>query len=132
MPAINYQDTFLKLVEAHDELDDDEFNACKEILESSGHLLRVEIDEDIEWEESSSDAYQECPLVTQTFSVFLGQEKIYEGQRIFGSELVDPTHTGTGGRWEAIQVDMGDEDTVCGALAELGHEVEWPEVPPWK
>lgn len=129
MTTTNYQDVFLSLVDAHTELDEDEFATTREVLENSGRLLRVEVDDELEWEESVSDQYEECPLVIQTFTVLLGEEKIYEGVRMFGSELVDPTHTGTGGRWEAIQVDAGDEDSVCSALEELGLEVDWPDVP---
>jgi hypothetical protein len=132
MKTKNFQDIFLKLVDAHTELDDDEFATYKDVLETSGRLLRVEVDDELDWEESVSEDYEECPLVIQTFTVFLGEEKIYEGVRMFGSELVDPTHTGLGGRWEAIQVDGGDEDSVCSALEELGHEVDWPLVPAWR
>ena len=132
MTEINFQDVFLKLVHAHTELDDGEFATYREVLGTSGRLLRVEVDDELEWEESVSAEYEECPLVIQTFTVLLGEEEIYEGVRMFGSELVDPTHTGSGGRWEAIQVDEGDEDSVCSALEELGLEVDWPDVPAWR
>lgn len=132
MTKANYQEVFSRLVEAQSDLDDDAFAECREVLEASGQQLRVEIDDELEWEKSVSDDYEECPLVVQTFTVLLGEEIIYEGVRMFGSELVDSTHTGAGGRWEAIQVDGGDEDSVCSALEELGLEIEWPDVPAWR
>jgi hypothetical protein len=132
MTKINFLEVFERLVEAHDNLDDAEIQACKDILSASGHTIRVEVSEDIEWEESVSPEYEECPVVTQTFKVYLGDELLHEGYRMFGSELVDPTHTGAGGRWETIQVDMGDEKQTIEALEDLGHEIEWPDVPEWR
>ncbi len=132
MNKINYQEVFERLVEAHDSLDDAEIQACKDIFSNSGQKIRVEVSDELDWEESVLPEYQECPVVTQTFKVYLGDELLYEGQRMFGSELVDPTHTGSGGRWEAIQVDMGDENRTIEALEDLGHEIELPVVPEWR
>jgi hypothetical protein len=111
---------------------DAEIKVCKDILTKSGLAIRVEVSNELDWEESVSPEYQECPIVTQTFKVYLGDELLYKGQRMFGSELIDPTHTGLGGRWESIQVDMGDENRTIEALEDLGHEVEWPDVPEWR
>ena len=132
MTKINFLEVFERLVAAHDSMDDDEVQACKDIFTASGRPIRVEVTDELEWEESVSPEYEECPVVTQTFKVYLGDQLLYEGQRMFGSELVDPTHTGSGGRWESIQVDMGDENLTIEALADLGHEIEWPAVPEWR
>jgi hypothetical protein len=132
MTKINFLEVFERLVEAYDNLDDAEIQACKDIFSASGHTIRVEVSEDIEWEESVSPEYEECPVVTQTFKVYLGDELLHEGYRMFGSELVDPTHTGAGGRWETIQVDMGDENQTIEVLEDLGYEIEWPDVPEWR
>jgi len=132
MTKINFLEVFERLVAAHDSMDDSEIQACKDIFTASGRPIRVEVTDELEWEESVSPEYEECPVVTQTFKVYLGDELLYEGQRMFGSELVDPTHTGAGGRWESIQVDMGDENLTIEALEDLGHEIEWPAVPEWR
>ena len=132
MNKINYPEVFEKLVVAHASMDDEEIQACKDIFTRSGMAIRVEVSDDLEWEESVSPEYEECPVVTQTFKVFLGDELLYEGERMFGSELVDPTHTGSGGKWESIQVDMGDENQTIEALEDLGHAIEWPDVPEWR
>lgn len=127
-----YPKFFERLVNAYRHQDESEMQICKDLLGTSGKQLRVEILEDVEWEESVSDQYEECPLVTQIFKVYLGDELLYEGHRLFGSEIVDPTHTGLGGRWLPIQVDMGDEDAVVDALEDLGIEIESPDVPAWR
>lgn len=131
MTKINFAEVFERLVEAHGNMDDSEIQACKDIFTASGRTLRVLISDETEWEESVLPEYEACPVVTQTFKVYLGDELLYKGQRMFGSELVDSTHTGSGGRWEAIQVDMGDENRTIEALEDLGHEIEWPDVPEW-
>ena len=132
MTEINYTEVFERLVEAHYSVDDVEIQACKAIFTTSGRAIRVEVNDELEWEESVSPEYEECPVVTQTFKVYLGDELLHEGKRMFGSELIDPTHTGAGGRWESIQVDMGDETRTIEALVDLGHEIEWPDVPEWR
>ena len=132
MTEINYTEVFERLVAAYDSMDDAEIQGCKDLFTASGKPIRVEVTDELEWEESVSPEYEECPVVTQTFKVYLGDELLYEGQRMFGSELVDPTHTGAGGRWESIQVDMGDENLTIEALEDLGHEIEWPAVPEWR
>lgn len=132
MAKIKFPEVFERLVEAHDNMDDAEIQECKDIFTTSGRTIRVEVTDEIDWEESVSPEYEECPVVTQTFKVYLGDELLHEGQRMFGSELVDPTHTGAGGRWQSIQVDMGDENRTVEALEDLGHEIEWPDVPEWR
>lgn len=132
MNKISFPKVFERLVEAHDSMDDAEIKVCKDIFTKSGLAIRVEVSNELDWEESVSPEYQECPIVTQTFKVYLGDQILYKGQRMFGSELIDPTHTGLGGRWESIQIDMGDENRTIEALEDLGHEVEWPDVPEWR
>ena len=129
--AKNFRDEFTKLVAAYGKWDDDEVKLLKESLTSSGKSLRVETVDDLQWEESESDAYEECPLVVQRFTVFLGDEIVYEGERWFGSELEDPTHTGTGGRWATIRVDDGGDEAIE-AIEDFGLEVDWPDVPAWR
>jgi len=127
----NFRDEFTKLVAAYGKWDEAEVNGLKESLTSSGKSLRVETVDDLRWEESESDTYEECPLVVQRFTVFLGDEIVYEGERWFGSELEDATHTGTGGRWATIRVDDGG-DGADQVLEDFGLEVDWPDVPAWR
>ena len=126
------KDVFKRFVAACVEGDDLEAEACKKLLLRAGQSIKVETSDELEWEDCASSGYEECPLVTQIFKVYHGDELIYEGQRLFGSEPVDPTHTGLGGRWQTIQVDIGDENRTIDALEDLGLEVEWPAVPEWR
>jgi hypothetical protein len=132
MAKINYLKVFKQLVESHDGMSDSEIQACKDIFKNSGQTLRVEVSDIVDWEESVMSEYRECPVVTQTFQVYLGDALLHEGYRMFGSELTDPTHTGLGGQWETIQIDMGEENRAIEALEILGVEVEWPDVPEWR
>lgn len=126
------KDVFKRFVASCIDGDDLEAEACKKLLLTAGQLIKVETTDELEWEDCVSPGYEECPLVTQIFKVYHKDELIYEGQRLFGSEPVDPTHTGLGGRWQTIQVDMGDENRTIDALEDLGLEVEWPDVPEWR
>lgn len=132
MSNTDFKALFEQLVQAHAEGDDQEFAACRDALNASGLEIRVDVAETTEWEETDSPHYEEAPLVTQEFKVYLGEELLYHGERLFGSELNDRTHTGLGGNWEAIQLDEGDCEHAVAALEDLGHEVDWPEVPAWR
>jgi hypothetical protein len=46
--------------------------------------------------------------------------------------MIDPTHTGMGGRWDVIRVDDGGDGGVFALLENFELEVEAPEVPAWK
>lgn len=74
MTKINFLEVFERLVAAHDSMDDAEIQACKDIFTASGRPIRVEVTDELEWEESVSPEYEECPVVTQTFKVYLGDE----------------------------------------------------------
>jgi hypothetical protein len=114
---------FWKLIEAHDASEED---AARRIRD----LLRLEVEEDTSWEESELDEYDEFPVVTQSFKVFLGKDLIYEGERQFGITLEDATHTGLGGEWVTIRIDDERHISAEDALEELGLEIDWPDVPP--
>ena len=132
MSAIeNLKNIFGELVEAYQDEDDAKESLSKKIKDSGKHL-RVEVKDDLQWEESQVEGYEECPTVIQSIEVFLGDELVYEGERCFGSEKVDPTHTGLGGRWETIRVDEGGQDGIIELLEDFGHPVDEPDVPPWR
>ena len=46
--------------------------------------------------------------------------------------MIDPTHTGMGGRWDVLRVDDGGDGGVLELLANFGLGVEAPDVPAWK
>lgn len=124
------KDIFEKLVNAYDDRDEDEMESLTQTIKESGKEMRVVIDDDIEWEESRVEGYTECPIVRQSIQVFLGDELVYEGERSFGSELVDSTHTGLGGEWGTIRLD-DEQDGIIELLEDFGQSVDDPDVPPW-
>ena len=106
----NSKNIFSELVEAYDDADDDAKESLAKKIKDSGKSLRVVIEDELQWEESQVEGYEECPMVVQSINVFLGEESVCEVKRWFGSEMVDPTHTGLGGRWEPIRVDDGGHE----------------------
>ena len=128
----NLKNIFGELVEAYD----DDNGAAKELLakkiKDSGKSLRVVIDDELQWEESQVEGYDECPMVEQSITVFLGEEPVYAVERWFGSEKVDPTHTGLAGCWVAIRVDEGGDNGIIELLEDFGLSVDEPDVPPWR
>ena len=121
---------FLDLIEAYAADDTDSIHRISERLRASDPPLQLLLKEDTRWEESLVDGYSEFPAVTQTFRVMLGNVLVYEGERVFGSSLEDPTHTGHGGRWVAIRIDDEEHADAEAVLEELGLELDWPVVPP--
>ncbi len=103
----NLKNTFSELVEAYDDTDDDAKESLTKKIKDSGKILRVIIDDELQWAESQVEGYEECPMVVQSITVFLGEDSVCEVERWFGSEKVDSTHTGLGGRWQTIRVDEG-------------------------
>ena len=128
----NLKNTFGELVKAYDDADDDAKESLAKKIKDSGESLRVVIDEELQWEESHVEGYEECPTVVQSITVFLGEESVCVVERWFGSEMVDPTHTGLGGRWEAIRVDEGGHEGLIELLEDFGHSVDEPDVPEWR
>ena len=128
----NLKNTFDELVEAYDDADDDAKKSLAKKIKDSGKNLRVVIDDVLQWETSQVDGYEECPMVVQSITVFLGQDSVCEVERWFGSEMVDPTHTGLGGRWETIRVDEGGHEGLIELLEDFGHSVDEPAVPEWR
>ena len=94
--------------------------------------MRVVIDDELQWEESQVEGYDEFPMVVQSITVFLGEEPVCVVERWFGSELVDPTHTGLGGRWETLRVDEGGHGGLIELLEDFGHSIDEPDVPEWR
>jgi hypothetical protein len=121
---------FLDLIAAHLVDDEDAVIASSERLLALGEPVRLEIEEETAWEESAVDGYREFPVVTQRFKVLIADRLLYEGERLFGCSLEDPTHTGLGGRWVTIRIDDQTHRAAEMALESLGREIEWPSVPP--
>ena len=128
----NLKKIFGELVEAYDDDDEDAKESLSKKIKDSGKSLRVVIDDELQWEESQVEGYTECPMVVQSITVFLGEESVCEVERWFGSEKVDSTHTGLGGRWQTIRIDEGGHAGLIELLDELGHSIDEPDVPEWK
>ena len=129
---INIKQVFKDLVTAYDEWDDDAKESLLEKIRNSKKIFRVEANEDIQWDESQIEGFSEAPTVIQKYEIFLSNELVFEGERWFGKEIVDPTHSGLGGRWEVIRVDEGGGDSALEILEEFEIFVEEPNVPDWK
>ena len=129
---INFKETFKDLVSAYANWDE----ATQEILitkfKSSNILFRVEVNDDLQWDDSTVEGFSKAPTVIQTYKIFFGEELVFEGERWYGKELIDPTHTGLGGRWEVIRVDDGGSDPALEILEEFAMYVDEPNVPDWK
>ena len=128
----NLKNIFGELVEAYDDADVDAKESRAKKIKDSGKSLRVVIDDELQWEESQVEGYDECPMVVQSITVFLGEDSVYEVERWFGSEKVDSTHTGLGGRWQTIRVDEGGHAGLIELLEDFGHSVDEPDVPEWR
>ncbi len=128
----NLKNTFGELVEAYDDDDGDAKELLAKKIRDSGGSMRVDIGDDLRWEESQVEGYEEWPVVVQSITVFLGEEPVYAVERWFGSEKVDPTHTGLAGRWVAIRVDEGGDNGIIELLEDFGLSVDEPDVPPWR
>lgn len=128
--STNLRDEFENLVAAYQRNDEDAIENIGRRIRQSGKPIRLVVNDEVEWEESDIDDYDEFPVVTQNFEVFIGDELVYEGVRQFGSSLEDPTHTGLGGEWVAIRIDENEHGAAEEALEAFGIEIEWPEVPP--
>ena len=128
----NLKNTFEELVEAYDVADDDAKESLAKKIKDSGRGFRVVVDNELQWEESLVEGYEESSMVVQSISVFLGEEAVCKVERWFGSEKADPTHTGLGGRWETIRVDEGGHEGLIELLEDFGHAVDDPDVPEWR
>jgi len=101
-------------------------------IRNSGKSLNVVVEDELDWEESKVEGFLECPMIDQSITITWGDESVYEVVRWFGSEMVDPTHTGLGGRWETTRVDDGGHESLIELLEDFGHSVDDPEVPDWR
>ena len=128
----NLKNTFGELVEAYDDDDGDAKELLAKKIRDSGGSMRVDIGDDLRWEESQVEGYEEWPVVVQSITVFLGEDTVSEVERWFGSEKVDSTHTGLGGRWQTIRVDEGGHAGLIELLEDFGHFVDEPDVPEWR
>lgn len=128
----NLKEIFGELVEAYDEDDDDAKEFLTKKVKDSGKSLRVVIDDELQWEESQVEGFEECPTVVQFITVFWGEESVYEVERWFGIEMVDSAHSGLGGQWETIRVDEGGHEGLIELLEDFGHCVDEPDVPEWR
>jgi len=126
------KDIFGELVEAYENGDEQAIDLLTKQIKNSGKSLRLQVDDDLQWEESQVKGYEECPMVVQSITVFLGEEAVCEVERWFGSEMIDPTHTGLGGRWETICVDEGSHKGLIELLEDFGHCIDVPDVPEWR
>jgi len=91
----------------------------------------VVIDDELQWEDSQVKGYEACPLVVQSITVFFGEESVCEVERWFGSEKVDSTHTGLGGRWQKIRIDEGRHADIIELIEDFGHSVDESDVLEW-
>jgi predicted RNA-binding protein with EMAP domain len=128
----NLKNLFGELVEAYNDADDVAKESLAKKIKDSGKSLRVVIDDELQWEESQVEGYDECPMVVQSITVFLGEESVCKVERWFGSEMIDPTHTGVGGRWETLRVDEGGHGGLIELLEDFGHSIGEPDVPEWR
>ena len=128
----NLKNIFKNLVGAYGDNDDAKQESLTKSIKNSGKQLRVAFDDDIQWEESQVEGYKEFPIVIQSIEVFLGDELVYECERWFGSEQVDSSHTGLGGRWETIRVDEDGDSGIFELLENFGLSVDEPDVPGWR
>lgn len=128
----NLKNTFVRLVEAYEDDDYETKESLVQAIKNSGKSFNIKFQDLLQWEESQVKGYQECPIVIQSIEVFLGDELVYECERWFGSELVDQTHTGLGGRWETIRIDDGGHEGLIELLNVLDHSLEAPNVPEWR
>ena len=128
----NLKNIFGELVEAYNDADDEAKESLAKKIKDSGKSLRVVIDDELQWEESQVEGYDECPMVVQSITVFLGEEPVCVVERWFGRELVDQTHTGLGGRWETLRVDEGGHGGLIELLEDFGHSIDEPDVPEWR
>jgi hypothetical protein len=128
----NLKNIFVELVEAYNDADDEAKELLAKKIKDSGFSFRVVVEDELQWEESQVEGYDECPLVVQSITVFLGEEAVCKVERWFGSEKVDSTHTGLGGRWESIRVDEGGHEGLIELLEDFGHAVDDPDVPEWR
>lgn len=124
------QNSFLQLVAAHEANDERAIDQISGYLRSLDRPISVIVEEDVTWLEAVDDENWEFPLVTQTFKVLHQDQVVYEGERQFGSEFEDPTHTGLGGRWVTIRADNCEHVAAERALESCGLEIEWPSAPP--
>jgi len=129
---INFKKTFKDLVSAFADWDETTQKKLIEKFRNSENTFRVEVEDDTQWDESTIEGFSEAPTVIQTYKIFFGNELVYEGERWYGKELIDPTHTGLGGRWEVIRVDEGGSDPALEILEEFDIYVDEPDVPNWK
>jgi hypothetical protein len=121
---------FSALLAAYDSDDDLAIEVIRNRILKTEKKISVTIDERTTWEESVVDGFKEFPVVCQRFRVLIGEELVYEGERLFGSSIEDPTHTGVGGRWAAIRIDKNEHRTAEQVIEDFGIEFKWPEVPP--
>ena len=129
---INFKKTFNDLVTAYANWDETTQEKLIQQFKNSENIFRVEVEDDIQWDESTIEGFSEAPTVIQTYKIFFGNELVYEGERWYGKELIDPTHTGLGGRSEVIRVDEGGSDPALEILSEFKIFVDEPDVPDWK
>jgi hypothetical protein len=117
---------------AYEEWDDEDKKSLAKKIKDKEKKIRVDVDDVLQWIESQVDGYLQCPVVIQTINIFIGKELVCKLKREYGSEYIDPTHTGLGGRWTTLRIDEGGGDAVLEILSDFGHTVEEPSVPPWK
>ncbi len=121
---------FSALLVAYDSDDDLAIEVIRNRILKTEKKMSLAIDESTTWEESVVDGFKEFPVVCQRFRVLIGEEVVYEGERLFGGSIEDPTHTGAGGRWTAIRIDENEHGTAERVIEDFGIEFKWPDVPP--
>jgi len=124
------KNSFLDLVAAYEADNNSAVAQISGQIRSLDKPVSVIVEEEVTWFEAVDDETWEFPLVLQTFKVLQGGQVVYEGERQFGSEFEDPTHTGLGGRWVTIRVDNYEHGVAERALESCGLEIEWPSTPP--
>jgi len=117
--------TLLGFFEAGDE---DECQVYLDNQISSEIVISLVTSEDVAWVESAIEGYDEFPEVEQICEVKFDGVVVATFSRFYGAEMIDPTHTGLGGRWVGFRID--DPYSIVENLVEfLEIEIEEPDVP---
>jgi hypothetical protein len=104
--------------------------AAYEQLKQAGIAFSLAITETTDWEDSAVEGYSKAPTVKQDCKLAINNCIVAEWQRSYGSELVDYTHTGSGGNWTTLLLDIERQD-IEDMLEIIGICIIEPDVPQW-
>ena len=119
---------FAKLLELFEVGNDDECQAYFDTEISPIIVVSISTNEEVGWVESNVDGYDEFPEVEQECKVKFDDIVVTTFSRVFGAELIDASHLGSGGTWSGFRID----DEVSGVerlLDFLLFDIDEPDVP---